>query len=102
MSSLLSSWLLSLLAIILDQIHQTIIYDRFLWSWALSLVAISFAVSRKPLLFLGEAERYIEHAVMPIILLLAVNVASAMQLNESFIGAVFCYALIAFLFMESK
>ena len=41
-----------------------------LWGWVLSLQVASFLTSRKKLLFLGEAERYLEYAAVPVLIML--------------------------------
>jgi len=40
-----------------------------LWAWAAASLAVFLLTSLRPLLFLGEPERYVEHALIPLYLL---------------------------------
>jgi hypothetical protein len=54
--------------------------DGFLVAWLAAAVIVFLAVSTRPLLFLGEAERYLEYGLMPAFLLLAVLLPASLRL----------------------
>ena len=53
----------------------------FLCSWVIASLVLFFLTSLKPILFLGEAERYVEHSVLPQVILVSLFLTSIQSIT---------------------
>jgi hypothetical protein len=83
-------FLVPVLALDISELSRT---DLFLYTWSSSALAWFFLTKLKPILFLGEGERYLEYAMFPTLFLCVTHLHTYWLLIPAFLAAYSIYSM---------